>query len=621
MMLLKHIKISGSRYLVMLAGLFFMIAAGIPISAVAQNRVHTVYYEDTDHELHVYRIYGKQPGKTLLLIGGIQGDEPGGFLSADLYADLSLSRGNLIVVPRANFQSIVLHRRKINEDMNRKFSEDHNSNYETKIVTILKQLIQESDCLLNLHDGSGFFSEKWESPERNPKRFGQSIIADCESSINPRTGQPILLGDMARSVSEQINRHIAHPEYHFHFNNHRTGDVTSAHKEQRKSATYYALKTCGIPAFGIETSKSLPLETKVRHHNLAINAFMDRLGIETETPGFNLNAPKLTYLVIAVNDALPVAVTNGKALSIKPGDRLTISHIEANYERGLSADILGHGTMNDLRKTIRITKNTRIIVRKDSYPCGRIDLLTDQDRAKGFSRQRKVHPVKSASPMLLFDIRINGAPKIVHGGETVRVVKGDTFEIVDVISDRAGSDELKVNFKGFVGNPRNNTGEDRGYVIHTGKDLWERYAVGNSGNTYQVIVSHLTRTIGTLFIDLEDPTLNYVLLQVAGQPVWCLFRDYTAPIDPKQTITLLDVATNSRDNDGVNLFFVDPGVIREQIPLKTPFRLQDMLDRRGVRPSTGSRFDIQREDRLLGSVHVDWVRNVPSAQGKQETAD
>ena len=110
-----------------------------PSFSFAQKKVHSVYFEGTDYELHIYRIYGKEPGKTLILIGGIQGDEPGGFLSADHYADISLVRGNLIVVPRANFQSIVLNRRKINEDMNRKFADDPPDNYEKKVVEILKK--------------------------------------------------------------------------------------------------------------------------------------------------------------------------------------------------------------------------------------------------------------------------------------------------------------------------------------------------------------------------------------------------------------------------------------------------------------------------------------------------
>jgi len=75
------------------------------------GRQHLVYFADTPNELNVYRVFGARDGKTLMLIGGIQGDEPGGFLSADLYADIALQQGNLIVVPRANFYSIMLNNR------------------------------------------------------------------------------------------------------------------------------------------------------------------------------------------------------------------------------------------------------------------------------------------------------------------------------------------------------------------------------------------------------------------------------------------------------------------------------------------------------------------------------
>jgi len=354
----------------LLLGIVFLF----PNPALSQRRSHEVFFEGTDYELHVYRIYGKIPGKTLLLIGGIQGDEPGGFLSVDHYADISLARGNLIVVPRANFHSIILRKRKINEDLNRKFADETKPNFETKIATILKRLIKESDCLLNLHDGSGFFSEKWVDANRNPLRYGQSIIADSETYRHPDSGETLVLGDMARSVIAQINRHIDNPDLYFHFNNHQTRDKGSKHKEQRKSATYYALYTCGVPAFGIETSKSLTLEIKVRHHNLAINAFMDNLGIVQETPGVNLETPKLEYLVVAVNDSLPVVIRNRQTLHLNPGDRIQISHIEANYERGLTADLIDFGTISDVRKKFRINRSTRVVVRKDYYPCGEITL-------------------------------------------------------------------------------------------------------------------------------------------------------------------------------------------------------------------------------------------------------
>lgn len=486
--------------------LFIIIACIPPDSAHAQKRIHSVFFEDTDHELNVYKIYGKKQGNTLLLIGGIQGDEPGGFLSADHYADISLLKGNLIVVPRANFQSIVLNRRKINEDMNRKFAVDYKSNYEAKIVAILKKLIAESNCLLNLHDGSGFFSETWEGHDRNPKQYGQSIIADCELYVNPETEKDVNLGDMARTACEKINKNIENPLYRFCFNNHRTSKKNSLHKEQRKSATFYALYTCGIPAFGIETSKSLPLELKVRHHNFAINAFMELLGIVPETPGINLDVPELKYLIISVNNALPIAVKNQQTLYVNSGDSVTISHVEANYERGLSADIIGYGTINDMRKEIKIKGSTRIAVRKDYYPCGSVYLALNNGQNSSSHGGIFVINTPALSPSFLaYKVKINNKERMCPNYDHLKLTMGDTFEIVDVITGMGDPSDMVVNLKGYVGNKQNNSGEDRGYIVNTAKDLWKRYSLNKKGKTYQVVVIHENKTVGKLFIDLEKP--------------------------------------------------------------------------------------------------------------------
>ena len=478
----------------------------IPETGFCQKRSHEVFFEGTDYELHVYRISGGIAGKTLLLIGGIQGDEPGGFLSADQFADISLAKGNLIVVPRANFRSIVLKRRKINEDMNRKFAEDRVKNYEAKIVSILKRLIQQSDCLLNLHDGSGFYSKRWEGPNRNPLRFGQSIIADTDTFKNEKTGEILELGKIARSVSEQMNKQIENPKYHFHFNNHRTHEAASQHKEQRKSATYYALYTCGIPAFGIETSKSLPLELKVRHHNLAIKAFMKRFDIIPETPGINLDPPKLDYLVITVNEALPVVVRDQQTLYVEPGDRVMVSHIEANYERGLTADLEKYGTLSDMRKQFPIIRPTRVVVRKDYYPCGSVYIALNGDKKKQIlaTKTDSVTRTQKMSPKLKdFKMRINGKEKSYANYDRATLRKGDLLEILDVTAHHGNPSTWVVNFKGFVGDRKNNTGEDRGYMIRTDKDLWKRYSLYKKGRSYQIVVTHNDRILGKLFVDLE----------------------------------------------------------------------------------------------------------------------
>ena len=59
-----------------------------------------------------------------------------------------------------------------------------------------------------------------------------------------------------------------------------------------------------------------------------------------------------------------------------------------------------------------------------------------------------------------------------------------------------------ANFKGFVGNESQNTGEDRGYVIDTANDLWERYSMDGKGETYFVVVKSGETPVGKLFIEL-----------------------------------------------------------------------------------------------------------------------
>ncbi len=474
--------------------------------AVAQT-THTVFYEGSDNELHVYRVYGAKPGKTLLLIGGIQGDEPGGFLAADLYADFSLETGNLIVVPRANFPSILQQKRKVNEDMNRKFADDHVVNYEAKVVKVLKQLIHESDCLLNLHEGSGVYSEQWVDSMKNPSRFGQSIIADANSFESPKTGEVIDLEAMAKTVIGKINSHIKNPDYYFHFNNHMTRKTDTIHEEQRKSATYYALYTGKIPAFGVESAKALPLEQKVRQHIYAINGFMELLNIVPETPGVDLKKPELKYMVISVNGSVPMVVMKGQHLQVEPNDSVEVLDMEVNYERGLSVDIVGLGSrLNDMGKKIRIEQETRIIGKKDFYPCGSVYLDFKPDTGVQGDRPIVSEPIEKDAPMV-YRIKVNNRRREVGNFEHVELIVGDTFEIEDIVTPGIDPSNFTVNFKGFVGNPSVNTGEDRGFVVDTGKDvLMKRYSIYQKGRHYYVVTTRGNTEVGRLYIDLKPYT-------------------------------------------------------------------------------------------------------------------
>ena len=85
---------------------------------------------------------GTPDGPTLLVIGGIQGDEPGGFTAASLIVtDYEITSGNVWVVPNLNFESIVRSARGVHGDMNRKFHHIHASDPEYEAVQDIKRLI------------------------------------------------------------------------------------------------------------------------------------------------------------------------------------------------------------------------------------------------------------------------------------------------------------------------------------------------------------------------------------------------------------------------------------------------------------------------------------------------
>ena len=510
---------------------------------------HEVYFSNTAYELNIYKIRGQKPGKTLMLIGGIQGNEPGGFLSADLYADMSLEQGNLIVVPRANFYSIITNDRGANGDMNRKFThEDIDISMEDKIVNILKKLISESDYLLNLHDGSGYYYPEYLSESRNPNRYGQSVIADCAEFSIPDGDDKIQLGEMAQDVIDEVNQYISNDLYKFHFMNTRTSDNDSPHKEQRKSATYYALNIHHIPAFGVETSKALPsTDLKVWFHNLVINAFMKRFNIIPQSPGLALDNPVLKYLVVSVNGKTPIVINKNEQLDLVEGDSISISHIEANYERGLSLDILDYGDINDYMKEFKIFKDTEIIVRRDNNTFGEIPIKI----SKKSSSAKKEKNAGGSDRVASFVVEAKGHRLLLSDGETLELVKGDKMKIADILPENLTG--IQVNFKGFVGDKSTNSGEDRGYEVNTANDLMQRYSIDKDCETYPVVASKGDDVIGGFKVRLVSPRLNYLSLKINNAGHVLLGPEDSVALSFNDSIHIEEIATNLYNNSDVSL--------------------------------------------------------------------
>jgi len=588
---MNHKFIPNKKVFSLLICLIALLPSLYPSRALSKTE-HQVYFPNTAYELNIYRIYGKNPGKTLMLIGGIQGNEPGGFLSADLYADMSLQTGNLIVVPRANFYSIITNQRDPHGDMNRKFThEDNSSSMEDEIVTILKQLISESDFLLNLHDGSGYYYPEYIDKWRNPSQFGQSIIADCEKFRIPGTNTVIPLGEIAQQVIDEVNRDIKNDLYRFHFLNTHTGEEDSPHKEQRKSATYYALNVHHIPAFGVETSKFVPsTDLKLLFHNLVINAFMRRFGIIPQSPGLELETPSLKYVVVSINGGTPIVIKNNESIYLSEGDSINVSHIAANYERGLSLDILEYGELNDYKKDFKIFRDTSMIVRKDNNKFAEIPII--------IAKSEKIEDERTNIPDKIeyFVIETKGHQMLLSNGETLEVVKGDKMKILDVFPSPFPG--IEVNFKGFVGDKKDNTGEDRGYEIDTAKDLMKSYSINKDGINYPIIVSRNDNEIGRIIIKLAPPKMHYIVLKVNDNRNILLRSEDSVSLSPEDNMRVEEIYTNLYSQYGIHL-----SINGHKVGLNELWDLKDLCT------SKYNQLYIKQGSLVLGKIIINMVAN------------
>ena len=226
---------------------------------------------------------GTEPGPTLLIIAGIHGDEEGGYLSAERYANLKLKRGNLIIVPRLNGAAIHAGKRcGLGGDMNRLFNlPPNNSNPDAKVVNLVKQLIRQSDYVLNLHQGYDFYNPRWISRKRNPSKWGQSNVIDAATFHLP-DGQKLELENYAKRVVHRANRRIPGLDYHFTVNNTQTAVKWSRHQEQRGSLTYYSLYNQQKIALGLEATKNCSLAEAISYLTIAVNAAIEEAGIQAE---------------------------------------------------------------------------------------------------------------------------------------------------------------------------------------------------------------------------------------------------------------------------------------------------------------------------------------------------
>jgi hypothetical protein len=227
----------------------------------------------------LYKLEGNETGPTLLVVGGVHGDEPGGYFApAILAARYKIKKGAVWVTPNLNAESIARSRRGLYGDMNRKFAKVSDNDRDYDMVREIKRIVLDPqvDLILNLHDGHGFYRERWESSIFNPRAWGQTLVIDQKTLADVKFGN---MDEIAKKVTDKMSASLAQEHHFFRVKNTET---RYKDEEMQKSLTYFAVTNLK-PAFGQETSKNIDsLAQKVEYHLRSIEEFMNVMGIEYE---------------------------------------------------------------------------------------------------------------------------------------------------------------------------------------------------------------------------------------------------------------------------------------------------------------------------------------------------
>lgn len=423
------------------------------------------FFKDTQYPLTVHYLAGEAPGPTVMVQGGIQGDEPAGYLAAEILARSRVLRGNLIVVPRANPPSIAARTRQINVDLNRRFDQDYNRFYEDRLARAIRFVMAGADAFIHLHEGSGFYHPTYVDNLRNPNRYGQSVIIDASHCAEGR----VHLSRAVESVLGQLNPTIVPASYRFQLFNTETFAQDTPYPEQRKSLTYFAMGILGIPALAIETSKHIaPLEWKVAQQVEATRRFLAHFGVEAHPPEVagNPEAARSAPVLLSSDHPLPEGGALEAGLATPLALRLG-QPAQGVVWTAHTPDRPGYDLLSGRRLPL--------------YPVDEVRLMADGRHVKTLPVRWRGPKPSSTSPgdPPVFVCWLNDELRFVPEGHTLETTVGDRLVLEGVWGGGPGE---VLNMKGFISNPAKNDGQDTGVeIILDPSSFLERYIKENGG--------------------------------------------------------------------------------------------------------------------------------------------
>jgi len=264
--------LNGSRLLFALL-VFSAQLANLPAGAAEINSSTTtkaLLLPGTRFATESYIIDSGQAGPTVMIVGGVHGNEPAGAQAAESIRRWPIQKGRLIVIPRANVPGLQANKRLIPgletnlSNLNRNYPRADQTDNEARgeLAQAIWKIATENkpDWVIDLHEGYDFH-------QLNDKSVGSSIICF-----------PLPAGqEAAKLMLKAVNDSITNAELKFVMRNLPIdGSLARAAGEHLH-----------VPGMTLETTDKQPMELRVHEHETMVHELLAYLGMMSDQPVVN----------------------------------------------------------------------------------------------------------------------------------------------------------------------------------------------------------------------------------------------------------------------------------------------------------------------------------------------
>jgi glutamine amidotransferase-like uncharacterized protein len=250
----------------------------------------------TEWETPFYKVETDKPGPTVMIVGGIHGNEPAGAYAAEQIRHWTICRGTLVVLPCANRPGRAaniryLPKRPVEErDLNRNFPSPNTKSTRGVLAGEIWKLTRdvEPDWVLDLHEGYEF-NVSHKPPPGKKKSVGTSLIFQRNSRIQPLIDR--LLDTVNLTITDKDRRFVPLGG----------GPIIG-------SWVRGCLHHLKIPGMILETTfKDQPLSVRTQQHRLLVNEVLDSLEM--------IDGSQVDTLLDPRSDAISVGIFDGPGAS------------------------------------------------------------------------------------------------------------------------------------------------------------------------------------------------------------------------------------------------------------------------------------------------------------------